>query len=326
MLTLFFSYSHRDQNLRDELEIHLAMLKREGVISTWHDGRISAGKDLDKEIKEQLETADIVLLLVSPHFLASNYCYNVEMQRAMKRHDAGEARVIPVILEHSDWRRSPFGRLRATPADGKPITKFTNLNEGFLTVAEDVRRAAEELLRVRHQESSVELAPTSVARPVVGRPAPEGKSQAPRSSNLRIKQTFSDKEKDDFLDETYEYIARFFENSLAELQERNPGTETKFKRIDATHFEASIFRHGKREAYCRIWRAGGRAFGGGISYSSNPSAGDNSYNESLDVRDDGYAMGLRTQMGMFHGVRSQEHLTSEGAGEHLWAMLLEGLR
>jgi len=325
MLKLFFSYSHRDQKLRDELEIHLAMLKREGVINTWHDGRITAGKDLDKNIKEQLEDADIALLLVSPYFLASDYCYNVEMQRAMERHDAGEARVIPIILEHCDWKRSPFGRLRATPTDGKPITKFTNLNEGFSIVTEDVRRAADELLQGRQKRSVARAAPTG-KQPARGKAVPEGESRAPRSSNMRIKQTFSDKEKDDFLDETYEYVARFFENSLAELQERNPGTETKFKRIDATHFDASVFRNGKREAYCRIWRGSERTFGGGISYSSSPSAGDNSYNESLDVGDDDYTMGLRPMMGMHRGSEGREFMTAEGASEHLWAMLLENLR
>jgi hypothetical protein len=240
----------------------------------------------------------------------------------MERHDAGKARVIPVILEPCDWHSAPFGRLRATPANGKPITKFTNLNDGFLNVVQDVRKAAEELQRKQPARHPAKLAvqPAAVAW------APATGHEQPRSSNLRIKKTFSDKEKDDFLDDAYEYIARFFENSLAELQERNPGTETKFKRVDAAHFDASIYRHGKREVYCRVWRANARHFGNGILYSSNPSAGDNSYNESLDTRDDGYTLSLRAQMGMFHGGRDRENMTPEGAAEHLWEMLLQGLR
>ena len=85
MVSLFFSYSHRDEEFRDELEIHLAMLKREGSISAWHDRRIDAGAKLHDDISEHLETADIIWLLVSPYFLASDYCYEREMTRALER-------------------------------------------------------------------------------------------------------------------------------------------------------------------------------------------------------------------------------------------------
>ncbi|WP_445628750.1 toll/interleukin-1 receptor domain-containing protein [Nostoc sp. DSM 114167] len=89
MATIFFSYSHRDETLRDELEIHLAMLKKQGFIETWHDRRITAGEEFDKAISKNLEEADIILLLVSSDFLASNYCYDIEMQRAMEKHEQG---------------------------------------------------------------------------------------------------------------------------------------------------------------------------------------------------------------------------------------------
>ena len=84
MAKLFFSYSHRDADLRDELETHLAPLKREGVLETWHDRRIGAGKEFAHEISRHLEEANIILLLVSPYFIASDYCYDVEMKRAME--------------------------------------------------------------------------------------------------------------------------------------------------------------------------------------------------------------------------------------------------
>ena len=98
MAALFFSYSHRDEGLRDQLEIHLAMLKRQGFIETWHDRRITAGEPLDQSISANLEHADIVLLLVSPDFLASDYCYDREMTRALERHISGSCTVIPVIF------------------------------------------------------------------------------------------------------------------------------------------------------------------------------------------------------------------------------------
>jgi hypothetical protein len=94
MKSVFFSYSHKDEAIRDQLETHLAMLKRQGVISTWDDRRPIAGDNIDNGIALELEQADIILLLVSPDFLASDYCYGVEVARALERHAAGEARVI----------------------------------------------------------------------------------------------------------------------------------------------------------------------------------------------------------------------------------------
>ena len=91
MITVFFSYAHHDEALRNELEKHLAMLKRQGVIDTWHDRRIDAGQDVHAEISEYLGKADIILLLVSADFLASDYCYDIEMRRALERHQRGEA-------------------------------------------------------------------------------------------------------------------------------------------------------------------------------------------------------------------------------------------
>ncbi|MCP3962733.1 MAG: toll/interleukin-1 receptor domain-containing protein [bacterium] len=97
-LNVFLSYSHEDEKLREELETHLAPLKRGGQIRTWHDRRIPPGDEWAGEIDDNLELADVVLLLVSPPFIASDYCWDVEVKRATERHEAGEARVIPVIL------------------------------------------------------------------------------------------------------------------------------------------------------------------------------------------------------------------------------------
>ena len=102
MVNLFFSYSHKDEDLRNELEIHLSPLKRQGVIDTWHDRRIPAGKDFGSEISEHLETSQIILLLISPYFIGSDYCYEAEMIRALELNNSGKARVIPVILL-SSW-------------------------------------------------------------------------------------------------------------------------------------------------------------------------------------------------------------------------------
>lgn len=141
MASLLFSYSHRDEALRDQLETHLALLKRQGFIEAWHDRRIAAGGDLHGEISTHLKRADVILLLVSPDFLASDYCYDVEMKQAMQRHEAGEAIVIPVILRPCDWHSAPFGALRAVPMDGKAITLWPNADLAFLDVVTAIKEA-----------------------------------------------------------------------------------------------------------------------------------------------------------------------------------------
>jgi tetratricopeptide (TPR) repeat protein len=143
---VFFSYSHKDEDLRDELSKHLALLKRQHVITAWHDRKIGAGKEWENEIDEHLNTADIILLLISSDFLASDYCYDVEVKTAMNRHDDGEARVIPVILRPVDLKGAPFGKLQALPKDARPVTDWPNRDQAFLNVAQGIRVAAEELV------------------------------------------------------------------------------------------------------------------------------------------------------------------------------------
>lgn len=143
MTTIFFSYSHKDEVLRNELEAHLALLKHEGFVDAWHDRRIVAGDELDDAIFSKLEAADIILLLVSSDFINSAYCYSREMARAMERHHAEEARVIPVILRHCDWARAPFGKLMAIPRDGKPVVSWPDRDEALADVAKQVRQAVE---------------------------------------------------------------------------------------------------------------------------------------------------------------------------------------
>jgi hypothetical protein len=145
MATVFFSYSHADEALRDQLEKQLALLKRQGVIETWHDRRIGAGAEFAQEIDEHVNSDDIILLLVSSDFLDSDYCYEREMKRALERHEAGEAVVIPVILRPCEWTHAPFGRLNATPPDGRPITKFSDRDDALLEVVTAIRAAADEI-------------------------------------------------------------------------------------------------------------------------------------------------------------------------------------
>lgn len=144
-IKLFFSYSHKDEELRDELEKHLSMLKRQGVISTWHDRRIDAGSTLDKEIDDNLKDSNIILLLISVDFLASDYCYDIEMKEALKMHENKQAVVVPVILRSCDWTSAPFSKLMALPTDAKSITTWVDKDSAFVNVAKGIKNIATKL-------------------------------------------------------------------------------------------------------------------------------------------------------------------------------------
>jgi hypothetical protein len=156
---LFYSYSHKDEKLRDRLEVHLSALKREGLISGWHDRKIGAGTEWKNAIDDNLKAASIILLLVSPDFLASDYCYDVELKFAMEQHEKGQARVIPVILQPCDWNTSIFAKLQALPKDAKPITKWDNRNDAFLNVVKGIREA---LGGVGHGGPSAAISPPAL--------------------------------------------------------------------------------------------------------------------------------------------------------------------
>jgi hypothetical protein len=235
--TLFFSYSHADEALRDQLEKHLSGLQRQGIITSWHDRRIVAGTAFAEAIDQNIETADVILLLVSPDFIASDYCYEREMKQALARHRRGEARVIPVILRPCDWHDLEFGTLMATPKDGRAITKWPNMDEAFLDVVLAIKTSLSDLGR---KPVATAPSPGAVER------LPTDSQPAGRSSNLRIKKQFTDLDKDRFRHEAFEYIAKFFESSLTELVERNPGIDQSFRRIDANHFTAAAYRGGDK--------------------------------------------------------------------------------
>jgi TIR domain len=147
VIEVFISYSHKDDELREELVIHLASLRRQGKIEAWHDRAIEAGEEWEAQIKGRLESAQIILLLISPPFIASDYCFDVEMQRAIARHHEGTARVIPIILRPSDWKESPFSKLQVLPKDAKPVTQWDDRDSAFLDVVQGLRRAVDSLTK-----------------------------------------------------------------------------------------------------------------------------------------------------------------------------------
>lgn len=309
MATIFFSYSHRDEDLRDRLDMHLALMKRQDLIESWHDRQIPLGGYIDDTIDQALEAADIVLLLVSPDFIASEYCYGIEMKRALERHQEGSAHVVPIILRHCDWHAAPFGALRAAPKDGRPITSWPDLDEAFLDVVKGLRA-----LLSQKPAAVLPARPTAQARI----------DNAPRSGNLRIRKAFTEADRDRYLTDAFAFMARFFENSLQELDRRNVDIETSFRRLDANRFTGVIYRGGAAMSRCSIVLGG--MFDRGITFSYDDRGSENSCNESLSVEADEHGLFLNV-MGLARlATGSERKLTHEGAAEYYWSLFIEPLQ
>lgn len=146
VIKIFFCYAREDETFLNKLKTQLRPLQRQGLFDLWHDRDISAGTAWELAIKEQLNTAQIILLLVSPDFMASDYCYSVEMQRALERREKGEAEVIPIILRRVHWQGEPLGKLQALPTDGVPVSNWQDRDEALYNVAEGIKKIAEKML------------------------------------------------------------------------------------------------------------------------------------------------------------------------------------
>lgn len=148
-MKVFICYAREDEALRQGLERQLRVLRRQGLITVWQDRDISPGAEWEREIDIHLSEAQLILLLVSPDFIDSDYCYGIEMKQALKKHEQGEATVIPVILRHVYWQGTPFGKLQALPRDATPVIdrNWHSVDEAFFDVAEGIRKVVEEQAR-----------------------------------------------------------------------------------------------------------------------------------------------------------------------------------
>jgi hypothetical protein len=149
-VTIFFCYAREDEALLNKLKAHLRPLQRQGLIDVWHDRDISTGTEWEKEISEHLNAAQIILLLVSPDFMDSDYCYGIEMKRALERHERGEAKVIPLILRPVHWHEGLLGGLQVLPTDGKPVTglDWHSLDTALYDVTDGVHKVVKQLTAV----------------------------------------------------------------------------------------------------------------------------------------------------------------------------------
>jgi hypothetical protein len=193
-IELFYSYSHADEDMRAHLEKHLSILRRTGEVTEWHDRRIDAGGAWKDQIDTHLESANIILLLISSNFLGSDYCWNVEMKRALERHESGEAVVIPVMLHPVDFEGAPFARLQALPKDARPVSKWADPDEAFTDIVKGIRAKVREVVarvaRAQAQPLCVEVWTSATSGSAAGRSQQAGRNGATYQVGARIVVTF----------------------------------------------------------------------------------------------------------------------------------------
>jgi tetratricopeptide (TPR) repeat protein len=156
-IKLFYCYARKDKPFRDELEIHLSWLKRRYQLTDWYDREILPGEEWEQTIDKDLNTAHLIILLISPDFMASDYCFGKEMRRALERHKEGTCRVIPIILRPTYWEDAPFSNIQLLPTNAKPITSWPNPDEAFQDVVTEISHTIKDLLKEEWLEEGVTL-------------------------------------------------------------------------------------------------------------------------------------------------------------------------
>jgi hypothetical protein len=157
VIEAFCSYASKDESFRQQLDVHLAPLTRDRLIQVWNFRKLEPGVEWDAEIRKRLASAELVLPLVSPDFIASPYSWSQELEYALKRHEEGRARIVPIIIRESLWRDTPLGKLQALPADGKPVAAWPDRDAAWLNVAHGIRVVVDVLRAVVPHPSPASL-------------------------------------------------------------------------------------------------------------------------------------------------------------------------
>lgn len=302
-LRAFISYSHVDEHALERLTKHLAMLRRDKVISEWFDQKIGAGGDIDATISQRLEQCDLFIALVSVDFLDSHYCYEREMERALELHEKGSLRVVPVIVGPCDWQSSPLGKLKALPKDGKPVSDWTNKDTAWLDVVKQLRNLATDV------ES--------------GEPVNPKASPAKRTSaKYRAKKDFDDLDRMEFRDNAFAAIRDYFKRASAEINEVED-IKSKFTNMADDAFGCTVVNRARDRAvsHITVYSCGSRLSFGDISFSFQERAPPNTANGWMQIEADDYNLHLKYN-DMFRSDDNQK-LSPHQAAEILWRYFVE---
>lgn len=297
--TAFISYSHADEKHLERLHKHLAVLRREGLI-TWTDHQVIPGDNLDDEVIAAIDNSEIFVALISAEYLDSRYCYEKEFRYASSLHEAGKIRLVSVILEPCDWLNSPLKEFLVLPKEGKPISIWTNQNNAYLDVVNGLRRAIE--------------APRSATRETIA-----GVTTGRRP---RVKQDFDAIQKVEFANKAFETIKSYFQSSCDELNGISDSVRAKFEEMSKSAFTCTVVNRGKSngcEAHVTFHNSRGRDyFGSNISYVFQAYAATGTANGFISVEADDYNLFLTLDAMSYQGGDRGKRYTPEQAAEIIW--------
>ncbi len=198
----FISYSHKDEPYLEKLIVHLAQLKREQLIESWSDQEIHAGAALANTINESLQTSDLFIALLTPDYIASNYCYEKEFENAMAMERNNTLKIVPVIVRPCEWLNTPFKNFKALPKDGKAITLWQNEDTAFLDVTTQLRNLLSNKIEAKHLAAdAIQSLPNSGM-----------------SSRLKIKKDFDTIQRIEFIENTFKRISDQLKKNLLEIK------------------------------------------------------------------------------------------------------------
>ena len=195
-VTLFYSYAHEDEALRDELQGHLKLLERRGLLAPWHDRQIVPGTNWANAIDANLRSAELVLLLVSKDFIESDYIWGTELSVAMQRQDKNDAVVVPIVVRAIDFdpkdpQELPFLKLQTLPTDLRPVTSWPNRDEAWTNVAKGLRATVKSIRESRPTATELPDADVNCATPMpYALPLPASRSRNMTDMTELLKRSF----------------------------------------------------------------------------------------------------------------------------------------
>ncbi len=312
-MKVFISYSHADERAVERLKTHTAMLAREGLITSFFDRDILAGGHLDAEIFAQLESSDVFLAMVSPDFLASNYCYEKEMERAVELHGAGKIRIIPVLVEECDWKSSPLAKFKGLPKDAKPISTWSNENTAYLSIVTGLREVA--------QGNQRPVPPTSPATPSTSASIDIGAKPKPA---YRMKRTFDKIDKLKFREEAFAIVREFFRSSVAEISAID-GVKALYRQLGDYSFTCTVINEafGRGVAHITVHMSTDRDSMGDIYWSNQENAERNTANGSWNIGHTEYDQHLEGGNYSAFGGGRERAFAPKAAAESMWDDFIE---
>ncbi|WP_168202472.1 toll/interleukin-1 receptor domain-containing protein [Pedobacter sp. KBS0701] len=297
----FISYSHKDVDYLEKLKVHLAQIKREGLITDWTDQEITAGSRLDDSISAALSSSQLFISIVSPDYIASHYCFEREFTTALKLQEDGKITVIPIIVEPCDWKSTPMATIKALPDDGKPVSEWTNQNNAFAKIAQEIRK----LLSIGQVREI--LISNTPSQPQV------------QSRNYRAERIFTEVDKLDFKEKSFEVIKNYFKSAMAEFNGIE-NLQAKLIEEEKKSFTCLISNKGNlKDAYLTISVASGDGFRhSDLNYSFTKSQHQNTINldNVFTIEHDAYE--LYWQRSNLIQSRSSERLTDKQIAERIW--------